>query len=180
MDDLLVHSREEDHMNRVSDMLKALVEHGLKLSPKKCQFFKEKLVYMGNVFQTSDDGITITPIKTRQEAILNTPTPTTPKECKSFCGVVNYVSLFCPHLQSLLAPIYDLTRKGRPFIWTQLHQKNFEQIKKQMASPQSFPANRNRKVYPVFRYIQDPCWKCSLANPEWKAQTDRVWKQKPS
>ena len=90
---------------------------------------------MGNIFKTSNDGITITPIKTRQEEILNTPTPTTPKECKSFCGVVNYVSLFCPHVQSLLAPIYDLTRKGRPFVWTKLHQKNFEEIKKQMVSP---------------------------------------------
>ena len=122
-------------MDRILDMLRALVEHGLKLSPKKCQFFRDELVYMGNIFKTSNDGITITPIKTRQEAILNTPTPTTPKECKSFCGVVNYVSLFCPHLQSLLAPIYDLTRKGRPFIWTKLHQKNFEEIKKQMVSP---------------------------------------------
>ena len=148
MDDLLVHSREEDHMDRILDMLKALVEHGLKLSPKKCQFFKDRLVYMGNIFQTSDDGITITPIKTRQEAILNTPTPTTPKECKSFCGVVNYVSLFCPHLQALLAPIYDLTRKGRPFVWTKLHQKNFEQIKKQMASSPvlSLPTGTGRYI----------------------------------
>ena len=135
MDDLLVHSKEEDHMDRLLDMLRALVEHGLKLSPKKCQFFRDELVYMGNIFKTSNDGITITPIKTRQEAILNTPTPTTPKDCKSFCGVVNYVSLFCLHLQSLLAPIYDLTRKGRPFVWTKLHQKNFEEIKKQMVSP---------------------------------------------
>ena len=84
MDDLLVHSKEEDHMSRILDMLKALVEHGLKLSPKKCQFFKEKLVYMGNIFQTSDDGITITPIKTRQEAILNTPTPLPQRSAKAF------------------------------------------------------------------------------------------------
>ena len=41
MDDLLVHSRESEHMDRVLDMLKALVEHGLKLSPKKCQFFRK-------------------------------------------------------------------------------------------------------------------------------------------
>ena len=135
MDDLLVYSKEEDHMDRILDMLRALVEHGLKLSPRKCQFFRDELVYMGNIFKTSNDGITITPIKTRQEAILNTPTPTSPKECKSFFGVVNYVSLFCPHLQSLLASIYDLTRKGRPFVWTYTHQKNFEEIKKQMVSP---------------------------------------------
>ena len=106
MDDLLVHSRESEHMDRILDMLKAFVEHGLKLSPKKCQFFRNELVYMGNTFKTGQKGITITPIKTRQEAILNTPTPGTPKDCKSFCGVVNYVSLFCPHLQKLLAPIY--------------------------------------------------------------------------
>ena len=43
MDDLLVHSRESEHMDRILDMLKALVEHGLKLSPKKCQFFRNEL-----------------------------------------------------------------------------------------------------------------------------------------
>ena len=139
MDDLLVHSRESDHMERILDMLKALVEHRTKLSPKKCQFFRSELVYMGNTFKTGSNGITITPIKTRTEAILNTPAPTTAKDCKSFCGVVNYVSLFCPHLQKLLAPIYDLTRKGRPFIWTKLHQENFDKIKKQMASPPVWP-----------------------------------------
>ena len=40
MDDLLVHSKEADHMDRILDMLKGLVQHGLKLSPKKCQFFQ--------------------------------------------------------------------------------------------------------------------------------------------
>ena len=99
MDDLLVHSRESDHMDRISDMLKALVEHGLELSPKKCQFFRSELVYMGNTFKTGSNGITITPIKTRTEAILNTPAPTTTEDCKSFCRVVKYVSLFCPQLQ---------------------------------------------------------------------------------
>ena len=125
MDDLLVHSRKTEHMDRILEMLTAL-----KLSPKKCQFFRNELVYMGNIFGTGHDGITITPIKTRQEAILNIPTPKTPKDYKSFCGVVNYISCFYPHLQKLLAPIYDLTRKGRPFVWTKLHQDNFEKIKK--------------------------------------------------
>ena len=177
MDDLLVHSKEEDHMDRVLDMLKALVEHGLKLSPKKCQLFRDKLIYMGNIFKTSDDGITITPIKTRQEAILNTPTPTTPKECKSFCGVVNYVSLFCPYLQTLLAPIYDLTRKGRPFVWTQLHQKNFEQIKKQMASPPvlTLPTGTGRYI------LYSDTSKTHAGSALWQIQNgkpkiDRIWK----
>ena len=47
--------------------------------------------------------------------------------------MVNYLSLFCQNLQKLLAPIYDLTRKGRPFIWTESHQKTFDTIKQQLA-----------------------------------------------
>ena len=77
----------------------------------------------------------ISPIKTRVEAILKTPTPISAKECKSFCGVVNYLSLFCPNLQKLLAPIYDLTRKGKPFLWTENHQQTFDQIKNLLAKP---------------------------------------------
>ena len=88
---------------------------------------------MGNVFKVEKGKFVITPIKTRVEAILNTPASLTAKECKSFCGVVNYLSLFCQNLQKLLAPIYDLTRKGRPFIWTDIHQKTFDTIKEQLA-----------------------------------------------
>ena len=40
-----------------------------------------------------------------------------PKGCRSFAGMVNFLSMFCPKLQKLLKPIYDLTRKGRHFIW---------------------------------------------------------------
>ena len=133
MDDLLIHNKKKHHMARIADLLKALLKHGLKLSPKKCQFFRTELVYMGNVFKVERGKFVITPIKTRVEAILNTPAPLTAKECKSFCGVVNYLSLFCQNLQKLLAPICDLTRKGRPFIWTDLHQKTFDTIKQQLA-----------------------------------------------
>ena len=51
MDDLLIHSKKTNHIARIADFLKALVKHGLKLSPKKCQNFRIELVYMGNVFK---------------------------------------------------------------------------------------------------------------------------------
>ena len=136
MDDLLVHSKKENHLDRIVDLLKALIKHGLKLSPKKCQFFKTELIYMGNVFKVEKGKFVVTPIKTRVDAIMNTPTPQTAKECKSFCGVVNYLSLFCPNLQKLLAPIYDLTKKGKPFLWTKLHQQAFDEIKDLLANHQ--------------------------------------------
>ena len=45
-------------------------------------------------FHIEDGVITITPMKSRIEAIQKLPLPTTVKGCKSFCGVVNYLSFF--------------------------------------------------------------------------------------
>ena len=43
--------------------------------------------------------------------------------------MVIFLSTFCPELQKLLKPIYDLTRKGRPFVWGKEQQDSFEEIK---------------------------------------------------
>ena len=55
-----------------------------------------------------------------------------PKGCRSFTGMVNFLSMFCPELQKLLKPIYDLTRKGRHFIWGKESQEAFEVIKRRL------------------------------------------------
>ena len=64
------------------------------------------------------------------EVLFNTPTM--PKGCRSFTGMVNFLSMFCPELQRLFRPIYDLTRKGRHFIWGKEHQEAFEEIKRRL------------------------------------------------
>ena len=43
--------------------------------------------------------------------------------------------MFCPELQKLLKPIYDLTRKGRPFVWGKVKQDSFEEIKHRLIKP---------------------------------------------
>ena len=57
------------------------------------------------------------------------------KGCRSFAGMVNFLSMFCPELQKLLKPVYDLTRKGRPFIWGKEQQDSFEEIKHRLIKP---------------------------------------------
>ena len=116
MDDLLIHGFKGNHLDRLEALFKAMIKHRLKLSPKKCQLYMKHLTYMGNVFHINGSTISITPLQSRIEAIQKLQPPTNVKGCKSFCGVVNYLSIFCRHLQKLLKPIYDLTKKGRPFI----------------------------------------------------------------
>ena len=41
---------------------------------------------------------------------------------------MNFFSMFCPELQKLLKPIYDLTRKGRQFLLGKEQQDCFEEV----------------------------------------------------
>ena len=74
-------------------------------------------------------------LRSRIEAIQKSKPPTTVKGCRSFVGMVNFVSLFCPKLQKLLKPIYDLTRKGRQFLWEKEQQQAFDEIKHRLQRP---------------------------------------------
>ena len=64
-----------------------------------------------------------------------TTPPKTAKGCRSFAGMVNFLSMFCSELQKLLKPIYDLTRKGRPFHWEKGQKDPFEEIKCRIIKP---------------------------------------------
>ena len=130
MDDLLPFTpSKKAHMDKLEDLLKALRKNGLKISPKKCQLFRTELQYMGNTIFIKERRVCVMPLRSRLEAIQKVKAPTTPKQCKSFVGMVNFVSIFCPKLQRLLKPIYDLTRKGRQFVWGKEQQDAFEEIK---------------------------------------------------
>ena len=75
------------------------------------------------------------PLRSRLEAIQKLQPPKTPKGCRSFAGVVNFLRMFCPELQKRLKPIYDLTRKGKPFYWGKEQQDSFEEIKCRLMRP---------------------------------------------
>ena len=80
---------------------------------------------MGNIIFIKEKRVCVKPLRSRVEAIQNLKPPTTQKGCRSIAGVVNFVGIFCPELQKLLKPIYEMTRKGRPFVWGEGQQKAF-------------------------------------------------------
>ena len=136
MDDLILFTPpKESHMNKLEDILSALLKNGLKISPKKCHLFKTKLQYMGNEIFIESKKVCVKPLRSRLEAIQKLQSPKTPKGCRSFVGVVNFLSMFCLELQKLLKPIYDLTRKGRPFHWEKEQQYSFMEIKCRLVKP---------------------------------------------
>ena len=101
---------------------------------------------MGNTIFIKDRRVCVKPLRSRLEAIQKLKPPTTAKDCISFARMVNFVSIFCPELQKLLKPIYDLTRKSRHFIWGEEQQTAFEEMKSrlQKAPVLSMPDQKDR------------------------------------
>ena len=126
MDNLLLFTpNKQSHFEKLEDLLKALCKNSLKISPKKCQLFKTELQNLGNTIFIENKQVQVKPLRSKLEAIQRLKPPTTPKGCRSFAGMVIFLSMFCPELQKLLKLIYDLTRKGRPFLWAKEQQDAF-------------------------------------------------------
>ena len=67
----------------------------------KCQLFKTEFHYMGNIIFIKDKKLASNLLKVGSKPYKITP-PMTPKGCRSFGGMVNFLSMFCLELQKLL------------------------------------------------------------------------------
>ena len=152
MDDCLVHSKFEDHMEDLTNLFQSLLDHGLKISPKKCQFFRTSLIYMGFKFLIKEGRPSFTPMKDKCDAIRNLEPPKTVKDCRKFCGMVNFLATFLKDLQKYLVPIYNLTKKNIIFKWTEDCQKSFDIIKNMLTQP---PILRMPDTKGMFRLMSD-------------------------
>ena len=90
---------------------------------------------MGNTIFIQEKRVCVKQLHSILEAIQKLRLPTTVTGCRSFVGMVNFLSIFCQDLQKHLKPIYDLTRKDRPFKWGQEQQTTFNEIKSRLQKP---------------------------------------------
>jgi hypothetical protein len=63
------------------------------------------------------------PIKLK--AVHDWPQPKTVKDIQKFLGFCNFYRQFVQNYSKLAWPLFDLTRKGEPFIWTERHERAF-------------------------------------------------------
>ena len=152
MDDCLVHSKFADHMQDLTNLFQSLMDHGLKISPKKCQFFRTSLIYIGFKFLIDKGRPSFTPMKDKCDSIRNLEPPKTVKDCRKFCGMVNFLATFLKDLQKHLVPIYNLTKKNTVFKWTPECQKSFDTIKNMLTKP---PILRMPDTKGIFRLMSD-------------------------
>ena len=97
--------------------------------------FRDKLVYMGLHFLIKDGKPCLEPMKDKCDAIRSMLPLKSVKECRQFCGMVNFLSTFLPKLREYLIPIYTLTKKKVVFKWTDECQKAFDISKQCLQQP---------------------------------------------
>ena len=131
LDDIIVFANSvETHLQRLNAVLERLCQANLKISPKKCQFFRQEVSFLG--FTISKDGVTTNPTKTA--AIVEWPTSASTKAVKAFCATVNYYRRHIKDFSTVASPLHELTKKGTKFRWERRHQMAFETLKMRLAT----------------------------------------------
>lgn len=136
MDDLVVFSKSvSEHLEHLHLLLDGIYKHGLKLSPRKAKFCKNRVEYMGHVISIIDGSPHISAMRSKCEAIQNLKVPANSKEVRMFIGAVNYLSDYIPKLQLLLSPMHKISNKKSTFVWSKECQTNYDKIKVLLCQP---------------------------------------------
>ena len=133
LDDLIIFARTfDEYLSRIRNVFERLRSANLKLKPQKCKFGQQKVTFLGHV--VTPNGVTTDPRKC--DAIQHVPVPHRLKELRSFLGLTNYYARFVPRYREIARPLYRLTRKNTPFLWTSDCQRAFEHLKQLLQSTQ--------------------------------------------
>ena len=119
----------EEHKGYVINCLKQLDDETLRINLPKYHFGKFEIDWLG--YHISQLGIS--PLESKRAAILALAAPRTLKKLRSFVGPVHYIGKFIPNLAQVSHPLRPLLKKTSKFIWTEEHQKCFNEIKDRIA-----------------------------------------------
>ena len=127
LDDILIYSKTEaEHTEHVKRVLQKLKQAGLLLKPEKCQWHTDELEFLGYILQKG--SVSMSPRKV--EAVTAWPIPTCVKEVMAFLGFANFYRRFIQGYSKITSVLSDLTKKEKPFGWTQECQAAFEELKR--------------------------------------------------
>jgi hypothetical protein len=133
IDDILVYSKsQEEHEEHLRIVLQILRDRKLFAKLKKCEFWMDRVVFLGHVI--SRDGITVDPSKI--EAVVNWVRLTNVSEVRSFLGLAGYYRRFVEGFSRIATPLTRLTQKNAKFEWTNECERSFQELKQRLVSPQ--------------------------------------------
>ena len=137
LDDIIIFVKTvAKHLKRLRAVFDKLEQANLKLKPSKCEFFQERIEYLGHI--VSKRGIETNPWKI--EKVKNWPQPKNITELHGFLGLCNCYQKFMENFSQKARPLYKLLtdidnhllkKKGGhlKLNWTQENMDCFELLK---------------------------------------------------
>ncbi|GBN34978.1 Retrovirus-related Pol polyprotein from transposon gypsy [Araneus ventricosus] len=115
----------QDLLNNIRKVSQRLQKANLKLSPKKCRFFRKEVSYLGHII--SADGVKTDPEKTK--AVVDWSRPETVHDLRSFLGLCTYYRRFVRNFSAIARTPHKLTEARSNFNWTEVCEKYFNCLK---------------------------------------------------
>jgi RNase H-like domain found in reverse transcriptase/Reverse transcriptase (RNA-dependent DNA polymerase) len=126
MDNILIFAENQEELQeRTKLVLQRLREHNLFLKPKKCEFNKTTMEYLGLIIQ--EEKLSMDPVKL--SGIRDWPTLTTVKQVRGFIGFANFYRQFIKKFSELILLLNNLLWKDTKFDWNDQCQEAFETLK---------------------------------------------------
>lgn len=127
IDDILIFSQSlDEHHDHVRKVLSRLLNAGLQIDIKKCEFHTTSVKFLGLILTT--EGIKMDPSKL--EAIENWPIPKSTKDIFRLIGFLNFYRRFIKSFGSIVMPLTDLMKKDVSFKWEEREEASFQLIKR--------------------------------------------------
>lgn len=125
-DDILVFSKTlKEHVQHLRQVFELLKRDQWKVKQSKCEFGQQQLSYLGHVI--SANGVVIDLAKV--QAVSNWVTPTDVKGMRSFLGLAGYYRRFVRNFGVIARPLFNLLKKGVPFVWSSTTDTTFQVLK---------------------------------------------------
>ena len=110
-DDILMNSKNVEHKERFHKVISRIQKYGFKLKESKCNFFMEKIKYLGHIIDKNGRR----PDQEWATAIKDMSAPE--NALKSFLGLANY-QVFISKMLNLRDPLNDLLKTDKDWEWT--------------------------------------------------------------
>jgi hypothetical protein len=131
IDDILIYSKSrEEHEEHLRIVLSILRKHQLFAKFKKCEFWLDKVAFLGHV--VTKEGIAVDPGK--MEVVVNWVRPSNAHEVQSFLGLAGYYRRFVEGFSRLAAPLTRLTKKNKKFQWSEECEQSFQELKQHLVT----------------------------------------------
>ena len=137
LDDIIIYSSmQEEHIEHLRAVLECFRLHRLKLKPSKCEFFKEKIEYLGHSVSSkgmwpSRDNLKVT--AKYLELMMYTA-------IKGFIGLIGHYRHFIKDFAKITNPLHEYARgntvkkKKEPVVLNEVARNTFHQLKKAVMS----------------------------------------------